>query len=119
MNASLWTLQLAFGALFLVHGLMLIRQPARMRRALSRLPFSAGLLRFIGACELLGGLGLVLPYGLDIAPCLTPVAAAGLARLVAGASSYHLSAREPGPGVATGLFSVLLVTVALGRSAGF
>jgi len=35
-------------------------------------------LRFIGVCEVLGGLGLVLPWLLGIRPGLTSLAAAGL-----------------------------------------
>ena len=117
MNATLWILQGLFALLFVFHGSVLLRQPPSMQRTLSRLPFSEGLLRLVGACELLGGLGLVLPGLLGIGTMLTPLAAGGLALVLAGASSHHIGSREPGPGIVTGLLSVLLLTVALGRSA--
>jgi putative oxidoreductase len=40
--------------------------------------FSIGMVRFIGASELLGGIGLLLPSLLRIRPFLTPLAALGL-----------------------------------------
>ena len=42
-------------------------------------------LRFIGVCELLGAIGLILPSLLRIRPGLTPVAAAGLIVIMIGA----------------------------------
>jgi uncharacterized membrane protein YphA (DoxX/SURF4 family) len=42
--------------------------------------------RFIGAMEVLGGIGLVLPCLLRILPFLTPVAACGLVIIMAGAT---------------------------------
>src|SRR5579863_6192155 len=47
--------------------------------------FSAGLLRFIGVMEILGGLGLVLPGMLRIRTELTALAAAGLVIIMIGA----------------------------------
>jgi hypothetical protein len=43
-------------------------------------------LHFIGACEILGALGLILPLLLRIKPGLTPLAAAGLAIITLGAT---------------------------------
>ena len=40
---------------------------------------------FIGVCEVLGGLGLILPGLLHIKPGLTPLAAAGLVIIMIGA----------------------------------
>jgi len=44
MNAFLWTLQILFGVLFFVHGLMLTLQPAAMRGTLEQLPYPKGFL---------------------------------------------------------------------------
>ena len=41
--------------------------------------FTDGQAKAIGVVEVLGALGLILPAALDIAPILTPIAAAGLA----------------------------------------
>ena len=46
-------------------------------------------LRFIGVCELLGGLGLILPSVLRIRPGLTPLAAAG--RTIIDSTTAELS----------------------------
>src|SRR5690606_10346247 len=48
--------------------------------------FSAGLLNFIGAMEVAGALGLVLPGLTGVAPVLVPLAAVGLALLMLGAT---------------------------------
>ncbi len=42
-------------------------------------------LRFIGVCEVLGGIGLILPGLLHFQPRLTPLAAAGLTIIMIGA----------------------------------
>ncbi len=51
--------------------------------------FSQGQVRAIGAVEVLGALGLVLPWLLDVAPVLTPLAALGLALTMVGATVVH------------------------------
>ena len=48
--------------------------------------FSPLFIRFIGVCEVLGALGLVLPMLLKIKPGLTPLAAAGLVIIMIGAT---------------------------------
>ncbi len=55
---------------------------------------SPGLIKFIGAAELLGGLGLVLPAATRIAPKLTPVAALGLVTVMVLAAGHHLTHGE-------------------------
>src|SRR5689334_13517795 len=43
-------------------------------------------IHFIGVCEILGGVGLILPALLRIKPGLTPLAATGLAIITLGAT---------------------------------
>jgi hypothetical protein len=52
----------------------------------SVLPFVGPFLKFIGVCEVLGAIGLILPGLLHIRPGLTPLAAAGLVIIVTGAT---------------------------------
>jgi len=52
------------------------------------------LLRFIGAVEVLGGIGVVLPALTGIAPILTPIAASGLVLVMILAIAYHVRERE-------------------------
>ena len=51
-------------------------------------------LRLIGAAEVLGGIGVVLPALTNIAPILTPIAASGLVLIMVLAIAYHLRFRE-------------------------
>lgn len=49
-------------------------------------PMPGWFLHFIGACEVLGGIGLILPAALRILPGLTPLAATGLGIITLGAT---------------------------------
>nr|NIN06591.1 DoxX family protein [Armatimonadota bacterium] len=51
-------------------------------------------LRFIGVCEVLGALGLILPGLLRIRTGLTPLAAAGLVIIMIGAVAVTLMGGE-------------------------
>src|SRR5689334_15633588 len=85
-NVLLWTAQILLALLFVFAGGMKLVLPLT---ALEQGPISLpGLfLRFIGVAELLGGLGLVLPGAFRIYRHLTPLAAAGLAIIMAGATT--------------------------------
>ncbi|MFD0531968.1 DoxX family protein [Kitasatospora arboriphila] len=64
---------------------------------------------------MLGGLGLVLPAALGVAPVLTAWAALGLALTMVGAAVVHARRKEY-PGIAVNLvLLVLTATVAWGR----
>lgn len=51
-------------------------------------------LKFFGLLEVLGAIGIILPHQLDIFPILTPIAATGLAMVMAGAAMVHLRRDE-------------------------
>ena len=53
-----------------------------------------GLVKFIGAAEVLGGLGLVLPALTGVATVLVPIAAVGVAVTMVGAVGLHIHRRE-------------------------
>ena len=55
----------------------------------------AGVVRFIGYAELGGAAGLVLPAVTGIAPVLVPLAALGLATIMALAVPFHVMRGEP------------------------
>lgn len=57
--------------------------------------FSESQIKMIGAAEVVGAVGLVLPSATGIVPVLTPVAAAALAFLMGGAAATHLRRGEP------------------------
>jgi hypothetical protein len=81
---TLWVVQGLLAALFLFAGVMkLVMSPEAMAGGPVTLPI--GFIRFIGVCEMLGAIGLILPGLLRIHAELTPIAAAGLVIIMAGA----------------------------------
>ncbi|PSK97900.1 DoxX-like protein [Haloactinopolyspora alba] len=77
--------------------------------------FSPGALRAIGAIELLGAVGLVLPAVLDIAPVLVPMAASGVVVLFTGAVITRLRRGERATIVVDLVYLGLAAFVAWGR----
>ena len=117
MNLALWIVQLLAGAAFVVAGLMKTTRPiaalAQRMKWVSQV--SPGLVRFIGVAELLGGVGLIVPWATGIAPVLTPVAAAALVLVMILAAAHHIKRHEwPElvPGIVLGALSAF---VAWGR----
>ena len=92
MNTTLWIIAGLLALAFLAAGLMKLAQP-KAKLAESGMPwtedFSDGQVKLIGLVEVLGAIGLILPAALDIAPILTPVAAAGLAITMLAAAVVH------------------------------
>ena len=80
-------MQGVLASLFLFAGVMKLVLPIEAMAGPVALP---GLfLRFIGVCEALGAVGLILPGLLRIHQELTPVAAAGLVIIMVGADCDH------------------------------
>ena len=80
--------------------------------------FAVGLnptFKAVGALEARGAIGVVLPLGLDIAPVLTPLAAAGPAVLMVGAVVNHVRRGERQPLIANLVLLALAPSVAIGR----
>lgn len=117
MNVFLWVLQVVLAAMFAMAGVQKATQPKE--KLASRLPwvedFSAGTVRFIGVMELLGAIGLVLPAALDIVPVLTPLAATGLAIVMALAMNTHRRRREPNAIAFNAALLVVALVIAWGR----
>ena len=79
--------------------------------------FSPAQIRAIGALELLGGIGVVLPWMLDVLPVLTPLAALGLAVTMAGAMVTHARRDEKDALPKNAVLLVLALAVAIIRFA--
>jgi hypothetical protein len=77
--------------------------------------FSAGSVKAIGALELLGVMGLILPAALDIAPVLVPLAALGLAMIMVGAVITRIRRHEANFVVGNLILLALAGFVAWGR----
>ena len=84
MTYALWIVQGLLALLFLFAGGMKLILP--IEEMTRDVPMPGPFLRFIGAAEVLGGLGLVLPGLLRIRPGLTALAAAGLVIIMLGAT---------------------------------
>ncbi|HKP14610.1 MAG TPA: DoxX family protein [Gemmatimonadaceae bacterium] len=112
LHLSVWLVQLLLAAAFLLVGHTHAIGPIDM--AVARAPWVASLpvalVRFIGVAELAGALGLLLPAATRILPMLTPLAAAGLAMMMALAIPFHLVRGET---------SAILINVVLGSLAAF
>ena len=83
-TVALWIIQGLLAPLFLFAGTMKFVMPIEMMT--EQMPLPAAFLYFIGAAEILGGLGLILPGLLRIRTGLTPLAAAGLVIIMIGAT---------------------------------
>lgn len=85
LNRALWTAQALVALLFLFAGSMKFIMPAdKMQQGSVILPIA--FIHFIGICECLGALGLILPGVFRIRTSLTPLAAAGLTIIMIGAT---------------------------------
>lgn len=86
MNRALWIVQFLLALLFVFSGVMKFVMPVdEMIQGMPETFASGAFLHFIGVCEILGGIGLILPGLLGIKPGLTPVAAVGLLIIMIGA----------------------------------
>ena len=97
MNIALWTMQVLWGVFFSFTGFgkIMCYRPDVWNHTLHQPVawFSAvpqGLFVFIGVCEFLGGVGLILPAMTGIKPKLTPFAAIGLTLVMILAAAFHI-----------------------------
>lgn len=80
--------------------------------------FSDKAIRAIGAAEVLGALGLILPAVTGIATSIVPVAAGLLFLLMVGAVITHVRRNEPAAAsIPAAVLGVLALFVAIGRFA--
>jgi DoxX-like protein len=114
LNVVLWCVQGFLALFFVAAGI-----PKITGRGVARWTGFADLPRalvlFIGAADLLGAAGLVLPMATGNLPWLTPLAAVGLAISVLMASGFHIRADERLPALETALWASILGVVAIGR----
>ena len=117
MNVLLWTLQIVLAAAFLAAGAMKLAQPRE--RQVARMKWFEDVpepgIKAIGALEVVGAIGLILPGALGIAVLLTPLAAVGLAALMLGAAGLHARRSEPSHIATNVVLLALAVVIAWGR----
>lgn len=97
MYIALWIATGILAALFAMAGTMKVITPyTDVRTKMSWVEtVTPGQLKTIGALEVLGAIGMVLPAATGIAAWLTPVAAFALLLTMAVATVLHLRRKEP------------------------
>ena len=88
MTYVLWIVQGLLALLFLFTGRIKLVLPIEVMPV----PLPGPFLRFSGVAEVLGAVGLILPWLLGIRPGLTPLTAAGLVIIMTGAMVLTLAA---------------------------
>ena len=115
MTYALWIIQGLLAALFLFGGGVKLVLPLEKLTEPMPMPLPGLFLRFIGVCEVLGGLGLLLPGLLRIRPGLTPLAAAGLVIIMIGATVITLAWSDVASALIPLAVGLLAAFVAYGR----
>jgi len=117
MNIALWIVQILLALIFLMAGVMKLM---RTREDLSDKmawvdDFGDSHIKLIGALEILGAIGLVLPAATGILPLLTPLAALGLALTMLGAAYTHIRRGEYPMTIMNVVLLLMALFVAYGR----
>ena len=105
---GLWTTRIALSAQFVVGGVLKLTADPAMVAMFTRLGAGEGLRLFVGACEVAGAIGLLVPR-------LARLAAIGLVLLMIGAAVTNVVALQTSPAVPLVLL-VLAAVVAVGRT---
>ena len=110
MKRGLWITQIVLAALFLFAGGFKLVTP--IGEIVKQMPVAlpGWFLQFVGVCEVLGAIGLILPGLLHIKPGLTPLAAACLVIIMIGATVVTLMG---------GMIATALLPFATGVAAAF
>jgi len=113
----MWAIQILLAAAFGAAGTMkLVRSKAQLA-ANPHMGWADAVpgdrIKLLGAAEILGAIGLVLPIAIGIAPILTRVAAACLATLMGGAAATHTMRGESA--AVSAILALLAIAVATFR----
>ncbi len=119
MNVALLILQVLLAAIFLLHGWALISPPEKMVDKFSQLPLPGNSAKLVGVLEVLGGIAMIVPAWTQLAPWLTPLAAAGFVVILLGALVFHARRREFPQAGAILVIAPMAAVVVVGRSEWF
>lgn len=121
MNIALWTAQGLLAFVYLAAGGLKIIRSREQLVATGRLDWmkdnSDAAVKAVGAVEILGALGVILPEATGIGLVLTPIAAVGLVIVQIGALRVHLTRNERQPLPINAILLLLAAFVAIGRFA--
>ncbi|EUA26404.1 doxX-like family protein [Mycobacterium intracellulare 1956] len=120
VNIALWAVQGLLAFAYLVAGGLKVVRPREQLVASGRLDWmkdhSDAAVKAVGAVEIVGALGVILPEATGIARILTPIAAVGLVIVQIGAMRVHLTCNEREPLPINVILLLLAAFVAVGRS---
>lgn len=95
MTIAVWIVSAILAAIYLPAGTMKAFQPKEKLTALTWTQrYSTPTVKFIGIAEILGAIGIIVPWLTGIATVLTPIAAIGLALVQVLAAVDHIRNRE-------------------------
>ena len=112
MTRAVWALQILLALAFAAAGTSKLTN-SRTDLIANGMHWAEGFtdtqVQLIGAAEVAGAIGLIVPAATGIVPVLTPVAAAALTLVMAGAVMTHVQRGEPFiPPLVLGLLSALV-----------
>jgi uncharacterized membrane protein YphA (DoxX/SURF4 family) len=113
MNVALWIAQTLLAVIFLFAGGMKLVMP--IEELTAQMPMPGVFVRFIGIVEVLGGLGVILPWLTGIRPGLTALAAAGLVIIMIGATVLTVMIADIAMALIPIIVGLLAAFVAYGR----
>jgi len=94
LDTLLWIAQGILGALMIIIGIMECIQPEKLDKNAQWVKDYPGLVKFIGVSEVLGGIGLVVPWLTEILPILTPMAAIGIGIIMVLAAVFNFRRKD-------------------------
>jgi uncharacterized membrane protein YphA (DoxX/SURF4 family) len=115
MHLVLWIVQGLLALEFLLAGGMKLVMPLEELAKGAPVQLPGLFLRFIGVCEVLGAIGLILPGLLRTRTGLTPLAAAGLVIIMIGATFLTMAYMSVAMGLPPLITGLLAAFVAYGR----
>ena len=119
MNLTLWIVQGLLAFAFIAVGAMKLFAYEKFKAQSEKngpSGITRGLAAFIGAAEIAGGFGIVLPMAINVAPSLSAWAAVGLSTIMLLAIGFHLRRKESA--AAPGVLFLLALFVVFGRFHG-
>jgi len=114
-NRLLWTAQILAAVIFLVAGVSKFIMPVEKMQQ-GPIVFPMAFLHFIGLCECLGALGLILPAVTRIRTGLVPLAAAGLTIIMIGATTVTVMSMSVAAAIVPAVVGLITAWIAYGRT---
>jgi uncharacterized membrane protein YphA (DoxX/SURF4 family) len=115
-NTGLWIAQGVLAAMFLLAGVPKLIMSAAQMASPGPVQVPVPFVRFIGVCEILGAIGMIVPWLTGIRRGLTPLAAGGLVIIMIGATVINIVNGMALFAIPTAILGLLAAYVAYGRS---